>query len=44
MRHFHLHASVIQDKIQADYKNGILKITVPKNKKTPSKHISVKIS
>lgn len=44
MRHFHLHATVIQDKIQADYKDGILKITVPKNKKASSKHVSVKIT
>jgi len=44
MRHFHLHATVMQDKIQADYENGILKITVPKNKKASSKHVSVKIS
>ena len=44
MRHFHLHATVVQDKIRADYKNGILKIPVPKNKKAPSKHVSVKIS
>ena len=24
MRHFRLHATVMQDKIRADYKNGIL--------------------
>jgi HSP20 family protein len=44
MRHFHLHTTVMQDKIRADYKNGILKITVPKDKKASSKHVSVKIS
>ncbi len=44
MRHFHLHAPVLPEKIQADYKNGILKVTVPKNKKAASKHIAVKIN
>ena len=44
MRHFHLHATVMQAKIQADYKNGILKVTVPKNRKVSSKHVSVKIN
>ncbi len=44
MRHFHLHAPVLHDKIRADYKNGILKITVPKNKKAGSKHVAVKIN
>ena len=44
MRHFHLHATVMQDKIRADYKNGILKVTVPKNKKASSKHVPIKIN
>ena len=44
MRHFHLHAPVLHDKIRADYRNGILKIVVPKNKKAASKHVAVKIN
>jgi HSP20 family protein len=44
MRHFHLHATVMPDKIRANYKEGILKISVPKNKKASSKHVSVKIN
>ncbi len=43
MRHFHLHAPVVPDKIRADYKNGIIKIVVPKNKKAASRHVSVKV-
>ena len=44
MRHFHLHAPVLPEKIRADYRNGVLKIVVPKNKKAASKHVSVKVN
>jgi HSP20 family protein len=44
MRHFLLHATIMQDKIRVDYKIEIPKITVPKNKKASLKHVSVKIN
>jgi HSP20 family protein len=43
MRHFHLHSNIQPDKMRADYKNGILKVTVPKNQKYSTKSIPVTI-
>ncbi len=44
MRHFHLNASVMPERIRADYKNGILKVTIPKNEKAQSKSVTVKVN
>lgn len=42
-RSFTLPTSVDQDKISAEYKDGVLKITLPKKVETKSKHIKVNI-
>lgn len=44
LRHFHLNASVIPEKIRADYRNGILKVTIPKNERAQSKSVAVKVN
>jgi len=43
MRHFHIHSGIQPGKMRADYKNGILKVTVPKDQKSSTKSISVSI-
>ncbi|MBZ5551881.1 MAG: Hsp20/alpha crystallin family protein [Acidobacteriia bacterium] len=43
-RSFTLPTSVDQDKISAEYKDGVLKITLPKKVETKSKQIKVNIS
>ena len=42
-RSVRLPAEVDQDKVKANYKNGVLKITLPKTEKTKSKAIKVSI-
>lgn len=41
-RHFHLRVNIEEDKIEADYANGVLKVTVPKSAKSAAKSIPIK--
>ena len=43
-RSFDLGDSVDSDKINADYKNGTLKLTLPKKEKQKTKQISINVS
>jgi HSP20 family protein len=43
-RNFRLPASVQADKIKADFKDGLLKVTVPKSEEVKPKQIDIKVS
>ena len=42
MRHFHLRVGIEEDKIEADYTNGVLKVTIPKSTKATARSIPIK--
>ena len=43
-RHFHLHVDVMKDDIKADYSNGVLKVTIPKDMTSTVKNIPIEIT
>jgi HSP20 family protein len=44
VRHFHLYGAILPEKIRADYKSGILTVSVPKDERGPSKAVHVKVN
>jgi HSP20 family protein len=44
MRNFDLPVEVNEDRIQAEYKNGLLIITLPKTEKAKPRQINVKVA
>ena len=43
-RSFRLPAPVVADKVAADYKNGVLRVTLPKSEQSKTREIKVKVS
>ena len=44
MRHVHLDAGIIPEKIRAEYKRGILRVIIPRDEKAAAKNVSIKVN
>jgi len=43
LRHFHLDAGIVPDKIHAEYKRGILKVVIPRDETTSARNVSIEV-
>jgi len=44
MRHVHLDAGIVPEEIRAEYKRGILKVSIPRDEKATAKNVSIKVN
>jgi HSP20 family protein len=44
VRHIELPVEVDENKVQADYKNGLLTVTLPKTEKAKPKQVAMQVS